>query len=83
MEKSFQHPCLATLVACIAISEIYYLLFNILQIINYVLARFQWWMIAGRFRDKEGNFSRENLDSFIKLVNKIDENDEHQTDKEV
>lgn len=40
-------------------------------------------MIAGRFRDKEGNFSRENLDSFIKLVNKIDENDEHQTDKEV
>lgn len=72
---SFQYPILAALVACIALSEIYYLLFNILQIINYVLTRFQWWMIAGRFRDKDGNITRENIDNFRKLIDKINEQD--------
>lgn len=79
---SFQYPILAALAACIALSVINNLLFNILQIIENVMARFQWWMIAGRFRDKEGYFTHENLDNFIKLVDKIDGNDEHQTNKE-
>lgn len=87
---SFQHPCLAALVACIgalvaciALAVIYNLLFNILQVIDNVMARFQWWMIAGRLRDEEGNFTREDIDSFRKLVDKIEKNEaENTTDRQ-
>ena len=72
---SFQHPYLAAFVVCSALVMIYELLFNILQIINYALTRFQWWMIAGRLRDKDGNITRENIDNFRKLIDKTNEQD--------
>lgn len=68
---SFQYPVLAALVAYIFAAVIYYLFFNIFQLIDNVLMRFQWWMIAGRLRDKDGNITRENMESFLKLINKI------------
>lgn len=79
---SFQHPYLAALVAYLALSVTYYLIFNILQIIDNVLQRFQWWMIAGRLRDKDGNITRENIKGFGRLVDKIEENDKQKEDKE-
>lgn len=80
---SFRHPYLAALVAYIVLWLIYNMLSNILQIANNMLTRFQWWMIAGRLRDKDGNITRENIDSFVKLVDKIEKDGKHQTDKEV
>lgn len=79
---SFRHPYLAALVIYIALYLIYYLLFNILQIADNMLTRFQWWMIAGRLRDKGGNITRENIESFGKLVDKIEENDKQKKNKE-
>lgn len=78
----FQHPYLAAFVAWSALVVIYYLFFNILQITNYVLARFQWWMIADRLRDKDGNITRENVENFRRLVGKIEEDDKQKKDKE-
>lgn len=79
---SFRHPYLAALVAYIVLVEIYYLLFNILQIANNMLMRFQWWMIAGRLRDKDGNITRENIESFGRLVDKFKEDDKQKKNKE-
>ena len=79
---SFRHPYLAALVANIVFAEIYYLLFSIFQIAENMLMRFQWWMIAGRLRDKDGNITRENIESFGRLVDKIEENDKQKKDKE-
>ena len=80
---SFQHPFLAALVAFIALMMIYDFFFAIFHIIDNVLMRFQWWMIAGRLRDKDGNITRENIDSFKELVDKIEKNDKQKKDKEV
>lgn len=79
---SFRHPYLAALVAYSVLVEIYYLLFNIFQIANNMLTRFQWWMIAGRLRDKDGNITRENIESFGRLFDKIEEDDKQKKDKE-
>lgn len=76
VQWSFQHPFLAAFVAYPVFSVTYYLIFNILQIIDNVLMRFQWWMIAGRLRDKDGNITRENIESFERLVDKIDKKNE-------
>lgn len=78
----FRHPYLAPLVAYIVLVEIYYLLFSIFQIAENMLMRFQCWMIAGRLRDKDGNITRENIESFGRLVDKIEENDKQKKDKE-
>lgn len=78
----FRHPYLAPFVAYIVLVETYYLLFNIFQIAENMLMRFQWWMIAGRLRDKDGNITRENIESFGRLVDKIEENDKQKKDKE-
>ena len=62
---------------------IYDFTFAIFHIIDNMLMRFQWWMIAGRLRDKDGNITRENIESFEKLVDKIkEENDKQKKDKE-
>ncbi len=79
---SFRHPYLAALAAYFVLVEMSYLLFNILQIANNMLTRFQWWMIAGRLRDKDGNITRENIESFGRLVDKIEEDDKQKKDKE-
>ena len=79
---SFRHPYLAALVAYIVLVVIDNMLSNILQIAENMLTRFQWWMIAGRLRDKDGNITRENIESFGRLVDKIEENDKHKKDKE-
>ncbi len=79
---SFQHPILAALIACLVLFVIYDFGYFIFQIIANVLMRFQWWMIAGRLRDKDGNITRENIESFEKLVGKIKGNDKHKKDKE-
>lgn len=65
---SFQHPFLAALAAYFVLAMIYDFFFCIFQIIDNMLRRFQWWMIAGRLRDKDGNITRENIESFGKLV---------------
>ena len=79
---SFQHPFLAALVAFLALMMIYDFTFAIFHIIDNMLTRFQLWMIAGRLRDKDGNITRENIESFEKLVGKIKGNDKHKKDKE-
>lgn len=79
---SFQHPFLAALVAFLALMMIYDFTFAIFHIIDNMLMRFQWWMIAGRLRDKDGNITRENIESFGKLVDKIEKNDKQKKDKE-
>lgn len=79
---SFRHPYLAALVAYIVLVVIDNMLSNILQIAENMLMRFQWWMIAGRLRDKDGNITRENIESFGRLVDKIEENDKQKKDKE-
>lgn len=80
---SFQHPFLAALAAYFVLAIIYDSFFCIFQIIDNMLRRFQWWMIAGRLRDKDGNITRENIEIFGKLVDKIkEENDKQKKDKE-
>lgn len=79
---SFRHPYLAALVAYIVLVEIYGLLSIILQIAKNMLTRFQLWMIAGRLRDKDGNITRENIESFGRLVDKIEKDDKQKKDKE-
>lgn len=79
---SFRHPYLAALVAYIVLWLMYIMLSNILQIAENMLMRFQCWMIAGRLRDKDGNITRENIESFGRLVDKIEENDKQKKDKE-
>ena len=79
---SFQHPILAALIACLVLFVIYDFGYFIFQIIANVLMRFQWWMIAGRLRDKDGHITRDNIESFGKLVGKIKGNDKHKKDKE-
>ena len=76
---SFQHPFLAALIAYLVVLAIYELILNILRAIDNALMRFQWWMIAGRLRDKDGNITRENIEGFGKLVDKIEKNDKHKT----
>ena len=39
-------------------------------------------MIVGRLRDKDGNITRENIDGFKELVDKIEKNDKQKKDKE-
>lgn len=70
---SVMHPYLATLIAYIALVVIYALLYNILQIIDNMLTYFRWWKIASRLRDKDGNITREDIESFKELVDKIEE----------
>lgn len=77
---SVMHPYLATLIAYIALAVIYALLFNILQIIDNMLTYFRWWKIVNRLRDKEGNITRENIDSFKKLIDKIEKNEAENQD---
>lgn len=79
---SLRHPYLAALVAYMVLWLMYNMLSNILQIAENMLMRFQWWMIAGRLRDKDGNITRENIESFGRLVDKIEENDKQKKDKE-
>ena len=79
---SFQHPYLAAFVAFLVFVVIYDSTLNIIRLINNMLTRFQWWMIAGRLRDKDGNITRENIESFGRLVDKIEENDKQKKDKE-
>lgn len=80
---SFQYPYLAALVAFLVLLVIYDFIFYLFQVIDNVLMRFQWWMIAGRLRDKDGNITRENIESFGKLVDKIkEENDKQKKEKE-
>lgn len=76
---SFQHPFLAALVASLALMMIYDFVFAIFHIIDNMLMSFQWWMIAGRLRDKDGNITRENIDSFVKMVDKIEKNETENT----
>ena len=79
---SFQHPYLAAFVAFLVFVVIYDSTLNIIRLINNMLTRFQWWMIAGRLRNKDGNITRENIESFGRLVDKIEENDKQKKDKE-
>lgn len=76
---SFQHPFLAALVAFLALMMTYDFAFAIFHIIDNMLMRFQWWMIAGRLRDKDGNITRENIESFLKLTNKINKHETEDT----
>lgn len=79
---SFQHPFLAALAVYFVLAIIYDSFFCIFQIIDNMLRRFQWWMIAGRLRDKNGNITRENIEGFGKLVDKIEKNGKQKKDKE-